>query len=57
MIQPVAPGPVVKFAARKSNTFWPALALVLDIASLAKFTMCATMCTNVQTTMDHAVAL
>lgn len=37
---------------------WPVvLADVSAMASFAKFTMCATMCTTVPNTIDHAVAL
>lgn len=57
MIQPVTPGPVAKLTPRKMTTFPPVEAVLSDAASLAKLTICATMCTTVPTTIDHAVAL
>lgn len=58
MIQPVRPGPVAKLATKNATTRWPVVfASVSMMASFAKLTMCAPMCTADQKTMDQAVAL
>ena len=58
MIQPVAPGPVMKLAATNAKSFWPVVfASESMTASSVKLTMCATMWTMEKMTMDQATAL
>ena len=58
MIQPVAPGPVMKLAATNAKTFWPVVfASGSIIASSVKLTIWATIWTIEKMTMDQATAL